>query len=112
VPVRRDAKPHEDVPQTVICYLAMVLDGTAYDRLYVHAPNAYPDQCYAVEENARLIAAAPTLLAACEAEVAWFDNYLAETHPDDDALRTVVIDTHGKRINMIRAAIAAAKGEA
>ncbi|MFO0447419.1 MAG: hypothetical protein ACK52I_01800 [Pseudomonadota bacterium] len=51
--------------------------------------------------NARLIAAAPDLLAACEAVERWWNEHAIEGTPETDAFCTLA-----------RAAIAAAKGGA
>ncbi len=60
------------------------------------------------EANARLIAAAPDLLAALEKLAQYADTcelFLRETHPGK-------ADALGKRVSCARAAIAKAKGEA
>lgn len=64
-----------------------------------------------VEADLDLIAAAPELLEALEAEVAHFDQRLAEYRSvGDDSIAEVAVRHHGPRIERARAAIAKARG--
>ncbi len=62
-------------------------------------------------ENARLIAAAPDLLAALEEQVAEFDKRCAEYRSvGDEGIAAMAELHHGKRMDRARAAIAKARG--
>lgn len=57
VPVREGALQHEDaMDRNTIAFFGMVLDGTQYDRLYLAAEQAHPDECFAMEENTARLA--------------------------------------------------------
>jgi hypothetical protein len=62
--------------------------------------------------NARLIAAAPELLASVVEEVEYFDSLMASLDPGDVGLREASMRHHGPRIARARAAVAKAKGGA
>jgi len=64
-----------------------------------------------LEEAFRAMAAAPELLAACKAQVQWFDELQAISDPSDPLVE-VRNRTHGRRIDALRAAIAKAGGAA
>ena len=80
----------------------------------VAATNGDPDHApdyYRALANARLIAAAPELLAALEAQVIWLDEmakYLSQVLPGFAGS----IETHSSKANVLRAAIAKATGDA
>lgn len=65
---------------------------------------------YEREANARLISAAPDLLAALEEQVAEFDKRLREyVENDDPGIAEIAMAHHGARMDRARAAIAKAK---
>lgn len=72
----------------------------------VHGSHVGPQDPSEAEANARLIAAAPELLEALERASAWLDVL------DESGIASNKSDTLGDSIEMVRAAIAKAKGEA
>lgn len=62
------------------------------------------------EANARLIAAAPELLAACKAVADWWHEHEYDTVLGDDGIEISVYDSEPKMVKLARAAIAKAEG--
>lgn len=70
----------------------------------------YDDVNLECAANARLIAAAPDLLAACQSWVSYFDQLQRLCEPGDP-LNVARQQFHGERVNRTRAAIAKAAGK-